>query len=55
MPKPLEAGTDCAPGGPAAAVVLSRVYPDEDQGDVVICPGQGGLEGGPSASLPTSR
>ncbi|MGA7886748.1 MAG: YDG/SRA domain-containing protein [Acidobacteriaceae bacterium] len=44
--RPLEAGIDYAPGGPAASVVLSGVYPDDDQGDVVIYTGQGGLERG---------
>lgn len=42
----LEAGIDYGPGGPAASIVLSGVYPDDDQGDVVIYTGQGGLERG---------
>lgn len=44
--RPLEAGIDYSPGGPATSVVLSGVYPDDDQGDVVIYTGQGGLERG---------
>jgi putative restriction endonuclease len=56
--RPLEAGIDHGPGTPAASVVLSGVYPDDDQGDVVIYTGQGGLERGTTrviADQPLSR
>lgn len=56
--RPLEAGIDYAPGAPAASVILSGVYPDDDQGDVVIYTGQGGLERGTNrvvADQPLSR
>lgn len=49
--RPLEAGIDFAPGQPAASVVLSGVYPDDDQGDVVIYTGQGGLKPGTSIAI----
>jgi putative restriction endonuclease len=49
--RPLQAGIDFAPGQPAASVVLSGVYPDEDEGDVVIYTGQGGLIPGTSTAV----
>jgi putative restriction endonuclease len=49
--RPLQAGIDFGPGGPAASVVLSGVYPDDDQGDVVLYTGQGGLEPGTSRAI----
>ncbi|MHB8717358.1 MAG: YDG/SRA domain-containing protein [Candidatus Dormibacteria bacterium] len=42
--RPLQAGIDFAPRQPAASVVLSGVYPDEDRGDVIIYTGQGGQD-----------
>lgn len=56
--RPLEAGIDYGPGGPAASVVLSGVYPDDDRGDIVIYTGQGGLARGTTrvvADQPLSR
>ena len=49
--RPLQAGIDFAAGQAAASVVLSGVYPDEDQGDVVIYTGQGGLRPGTSVAV----
>lgn len=46
--RPLQAGIDFAPGQPAASVVLSGVYPDEDEGDFILYTGQGGLLPGTS-------
>ena len=53
--RPLQAGIDFAPGQPAASVVLSGVYPDDDQGDTVIYTGQGGLEPGTSLAIADQR
>jgi putative restriction endonuclease len=56
--RPLQAGIDYGSGTPASSVVLSGVYPDDDQGDVVIYTGQGGLEPGTSRAIadqPLSR
>ncbi len=56
--RPLQAGIDYGSGTAAASVVLSGVYPDDDQGDVVIYTGQGGLEPGTSRAIadqPLSR
>jgi putative restriction endonuclease len=56
--RPLQAGIDYGPGTAASSVVLSGVYPDDDQGAVVIYTGQGGLEPGTSravADQPLSR
>jgi hypothetical protein len=39
--RPLQAGIDFAAGQAASSVVLSGVYPDDDQGDVVIYHGSG--------------
>jgi putative restriction endonuclease len=49
--RPLQAGIDFASGQAAASVVLSGVYPDDDQGDVVIYTGQGGLDPGTSRAV----
>jgi len=56
--RPLEAGIDYAPGAAAASVVLSGVYPDDDQGDLIIYTGQGGMARGSArvvADQPLSR
>jgi putative restriction endonuclease len=56
--RPLQAGIDYGSGTPASSVVLSGVYPDDDQGDVIIYTGQGGLEPGTSRAIadqPLSR
>ena len=49
--RPLQAGIDFASGQAAASVVLSGIYPDDDQGDVVIYTGQGGLDPGTSRAV----
>jgi putative restriction endonuclease len=49
--RPLQAGIDFAAGQAASSVVLSGVYPDDDQGDVVIYTGQGGLVPGTSRAI----
>jgi putative restriction endonuclease len=49
--RPLQAGIDFAAGQAASSVVLSGVYPDDDQGDVVIYTGQGGLLPGTSRAI----
>jgi predicted restriction endonuclease len=49
--RPLQAGIDFAAGQPAASVVLSGIYPDEDRGDVIVYTGQGGLEPGTSRAI----
>jgi SAD/SRA domain len=49
--RPLQAGIDFAAGQAAASVVLAGVYPDDDQGDVVIYTGQGGLLPGTSKAV----
>lgn len=49
--RPLQAGIDFAPGRPAASVVLSGVYPDDDRGDLVVYTGQGGLLPGTSKAV----
>ena len=49
--RPLQAGIDYGPGTAASSVVLAGVYPDEDQGDLVIYTGQGGLEPGTSRAI----
>ncbi len=49
--RPLQAGIDFASGQPAASVVLSGIYPDEDRGDVIVYTGQGGLEPGTSRAI----
>lgn len=46
----LQAGIDFGPEG-AAAVVLSGVYPDDDQGSLIIYTGQGGLAPGTSRAI----
>jgi putative restriction endonuclease len=53
--RPLQAGIDFAPGQPAASVILSGVYPDDDQGDMVVYTGQGGLEPGTSRAIADQR
>ena len=53
--RPLQAGIDFASGGAAASVVLSGVYPDDDQGDTVIYTGQGGLQPGTSRAVADQR
>ena len=49
--RPLQAGIDFATGQAAASVVLSGVYPDEDQGEVIVYTGQGGLLAGTSRAI----
>lgn len=53
--RPIQAGIDFATGKAAASVVLSGVYPDEDQGDVIIYTGQGGLVPGTSRAIADQR
>jgi len=49
--RPLQAGIDFAPGQPAASVVLSGIYADDDRGDSIVYTGQGGLAPGTSHAI----
>lgn len=49
--RPLQAGIDFTSGQAAASVVLSGVYPDEDEGEVIVYTGQGGLIPGTSRAI----
>ena len=49
--RPLQAGIDFTSGQAAASVILSGVYPDEDDGDVIVYTGQGGLAPGTSRAI----
>lgn len=53
--RPLQAGIDFASDDAAASVVLSGVYPDDDQGDTVVYTGQGGLQPGTSRAVADQR